>query len=108
MFLPSSLDPHFWDNAATPAPRLCAVWAAWGSLLAAAAAAPTSGLDVHGAPFVYDLTNTGREVLAQLTTPLALAFDAQLYAAGGVDPSRLSAAGAAYSGLLRDLDAVYG
>ena len=43
---------------------MCGIWRAWGGLIAAAPRAMKAG-----EPFLYDLVNTGREVLNQLMLP---------------------------------------
>lgn len=100
-------DPHFWVNRTHPTTLLCAVYDAWGSLLAAGQASTSSGLDVRGEPFVYDLTDTGREVLSHVATVLALNFYDALTSAS-IDATALANAAAAYSGLLLTLDALLG
>ena len=60
----------------TPAPALCLEWSAWGSLNAAAPAVVANVTLNSSEPFRYDLVNTAREVLAQLSTPMLLNFSA--------------------------------
>ena len=103
--LDPALDSTFWASRARPTALLCAIWRAWGALVDAGRAAPASGLDARAEPFVYDLTNAGREVLAHLATPLALDFRDALHAPR-VDAAALAAAGAAYADHLRALDAL--
>jgi len=106
--LSPSPDPIFWnDRTSQPTPLTCKLWDAWGALLDAGLAAPSSGLDVRGEPFIYDLTDVGREVLSRLSTPLALAFQSELHA-GSIDTAALRASALAYSGLLRAMDALLG
>lgn len=100
-------DPLFWSNRTRPTALMCNVWGAWGALLAAGQAAPASGLDVRGEPFVYDLTDVGREVLSRLSTSFALNFRDALYATE-IDATLLSDAANSYAGLLRALDAILG
>ena len=105
--------PHWSPDLATPSPGLCKTWAAWGLLIKAAPGIDTSianGSSVDG-PFRYDLVNTGREVLAQLSTPLAINFSRAIgimpTAAGGTGmghPATINRTGSAFVELLRDLD----
>jgi alpha-N-acetylglucosaminidase len=54
---------------------------------------------------VYDLVNTAREVLAQLSTPVLLNFSESLERTGNVSSSvRINETGALYIALLTDLD----
>jgi hypothetical protein len=102
----------------TPAPALCLERLAWGSLNAAApaiaAAATAAGsAAVEGTkpltePFVYDLVNTAREVLAQLSTPMLLNFSASFNntsSGGAADAARqINETGALFIELLADMD----
>ena len=97
----------FWSGsrgARAPTPLLCSTWAAWGALAAAApAVAPGT------APFSYDLVNTGREVLAQVSGVLAEDFAGALRgegSGGALSAPLLQATGSAYAALLADLDAL--
>ncbi len=99
---PFRLDPTFWSPGGAPTAALCGVWAAWGALIEAGR---DPGVDAAAAPFTYDLVNTGREVVAQLSGPAALNFSRAL-AEKPLAASRLAAAGAAYAGVLRTLDAL--
>lgn len=91
---------HFLPDRRTPVPTLCMTYAAWGELLAAAAGeVPDPTLE----PFRYDLVNLGREVLAQLSTPLSANFS-DAFSATHMDPARLAATGQAYITLLGDID----
>lgn len=101
--LPSPDTSHWSTDRATPGPSVCATWMAWGALIAAV---PALGPAASGEPFVYDLINTGREVLAQLSTPLSQNFSAVLNAHGPLDAAALERTGPPYIELLRDLDAL--
>ena len=94
---------QFAEDRHTPTPLLCSTWGAWQALQSAA-----SDGSVHAAgnePFTYDLVNTGREVLAQLSTPLSLNFsDATVNAHGALSASLVARTGSAYVELLHDLD----
>ena len=88
----------------TPTAPTCLEWRAWGSLNAAApavaAAASAAGQKKLPEPFVYDLVNTAREVLAQLSTPLLLNFSDSFNASA----ADINAAGGLFVELLGDLD----
>jgi alpha-N-acetylglucosaminidase len=99
--LPGSDTSQFLPDRATPTPRLCATFRAWEALLGAAAKVGDSGAEV----FRYDLVNLGRELLAQLTTPVSHNFSDALKADPLV-PADLTAAGGKYAALLRDVDAL--
>jgi hypothetical protein len=116
--------PHWSKDLSTPSPGLCKTWAAWGLLIKAAPSIDTgtdtsTGASVDG-PFRYDLVNTGREVLAQLSTPLAVNFSRAvgimppamhdgsmgMGMGMGMDPATINRTGSAFVHLLRDLDAL--
>merc|ERR1712032_1028682 len=62
---------QFNSDRQTPRPTLCKIFTAWGKLLAVAEAQT----DLAALPtFRYDLVNLGRELLAQLSTPLSMNF----------------------------------
>ena len=69
---------QFLPDRRTPSPVLCTIFDAWGQLLSAAEGAvegsAPNGLDLTKEPFRYDLVNLGRELLAQLATPLSMNF----------------------------------
>ena len=109
LHLPRCYDLH------TPAPALCLERLAWGSLNAAApaVAAITAGSAAVEEtkplpePFVYDLVNTAREVLAQLSTPMLLNFSASFSntSPGAADTARqINETGALFIELLADMD----
>lgn len=98
--------PHFPGGSSqfegdrfTPTPRLCLVWQAWGQLLAAAPA-----VDPTLETFRYDLVNTGRELLAQLSTPMSQNFSDAIKAAAPLDAARITQTGQDYVNLLLDVD----
>lgn len=99
--LPGSDTSQFLPDRYTPTPRLCATFRAWEALLGAAAAVG----DAAGEPFRYDLVNLGRELLAQLSTPMSHNFSDALKAVP-LQPAALAAAGGKYAELLRDIDAL--
>jgi alpha-N-acetylglucosaminidase len=89
---------QFESDRHTPTPRLCLVWQAWGQLLAAAPA-----VDPSLETFRYDLVNTGRELLAQLSTPVSQNFSDAIKAPT-LDPARVTQTGQLYIDLLADID----
>ena len=94
------VDSLFWHAKITPSHLMCSVWSAWGSLITASVEVANSS-----APYRYDLVNLGREVLAQLTNPLAVAFEAEL-SRNVLNASALQETGGAYIQLLLDLDSL--
>jgi hypothetical protein len=100
----SQFEPNKWQPTLT----LCKTYSAWGHLLDAAEADAAKGSPVKLAdnvPFKYDLVNLGRELLAQLSTPVSMNFSSAL-SAHKLDTEELKATGPLYSGLLRDVDAL--
>lgn len=101
------LDPQpsnslFDDDRYTPKPLLCDMFDAWDHLLRAG-----SEMNEMTDPFLYDLVNTGREVLAQLSTPMALNFsDAR--SKDSMDRDELIRTGELYIDNLLDLDRYVG
>ena len=84
---------QFESDRFTPKPMLCRLYGAWSHLIQASA-------DFHpAAPFTYEVINTGREVLAQLSVPMALNFSDAL-AEVPLDTERLLRTGIAYIHLL--------
>ena len=81
---------------------LCRTYTAWGALLAAATYAVGPGVE----PYRYDLVNLGREVLAQLSTPVSMNFSDALKAKAPLDADLLKATGGLYTDLLADIDAL--
>jgi len=100
--------PHFPGSASqfngdrfTPTPRLCLTWQAWGQMLAA-----TSYIDATtSAPFRYDLVNVGREMLAQLSTPVSMNYSDAIHAKT-LDAKLIQTTGQLYVDLLTDVDAL--
>ena len=101
--LPGYDTTHFLPDRHTPVPELCLTFQAWGALLAAA----ESEVDPTQEPFRYDLVNLGREILAQLSTPMSNNFSDALNA-HTLDPIRLQQTGQVYIDLLGDIDALVG
>lgn len=98
---------QFESNRSTPKPMLCHVHGAWKHLIRAGELASESQVGFRQAPFKYDLVNTGREVLAQLSAPVALNFSDAL-AEVPLNAGRLLEKGNAYIQLLHNLDALVG
>ena len=116
----------FGIDRATPTAKMCQLWEAWGLLIdvAQAASASSSSSDASSLssssseaspeaaalaePLTYDLINTGREVLAQLTVPLSLNFsdaiDGESTPPPPLDDAAVAATGGAYAATLADLD----
>jgi alpha-N-acetylglucosaminidase len=98
--------PHFPGGSSqfegdrfTPTPRLCLTWQAWGLMLQAA-----PSVDASLTTFRYDLVNLGRELLAQLSTPVSQNFSDAIKAKPTLDAQRISATGQLYIDLLADVD----
>ena len=112
MDIPSKLHldtSTFSHDLHTPAPALCLEWVAWGYLNNAAAVVAAAAGGGHAPlpePFVYDLVNTAREVLAQLSTPMLLNFSRSLGAEGKTTAQRINATSALFMDLLIDLDSL--
>lgn len=112
----------FGKGRAVPTPKMCKVWHAWGHMIELASkvsdAGAAAGSDddpshpiIHSSrnvrlaePLSYDLTDVGREVLAQLATPLSQNFTDALDQKPSLHAPTLNATGAAYAELLHDLD----
>ena len=99
----------FQDDRATPTPKMCAAVDAWDLLLTVARHASSGAGEGHGLaaplsePLRYDLVNVGREILAQIASPLALNLSDALHASPPV-ATDIEHAGQAYVSLLTDLD----
>jgi hypothetical protein len=92
----------------TPKAPLCLEWAAWGALNAAAPSViAAAGGRKLPEPFVYDLVNTAREVLAQLSTPMLLNFSAS-FNSSTIDASRVTATAELFTGVLGELERLLG
>lgn len=90
---------HFQPDRFTPVPKLCLTFQAWGRMIAAASKVTMTE------PFRYDLINVGREVLAQLSTPMSSNFS-DAFRAAKMDLALLQATGGKYIALLKDVDAL--
>lgn len=100
--LPGSDMSQFESDGYTPTATLCSTFTAWGHMLSAAKAVDTSI-----EPFRYDLVNLGREVLAQLSTPLSINFT-NAFSATEIDPVAVNITGIKYISLLQDIDTLVG
>ena len=98
---------QFETDRSTPKPLLCRVHGAWRHLIRAAEVAAEPALGFARAPFTYDLINTGREVLAQLSAPMAMNFSDAL-ADVPLSSQRLLETGNAYIQLLNNLELLLG
>eukprot|EP01052_Picozoa_sp_SAG31_P001184 SAG31_NODE_39_length_31377_cov_5.971482_15_plen_665_part_00 len=98
------------DNR-SPTAGMCSEWRAWQSLLAAAPAVAAANahtpssqkVGAYPETYTYDLVDIGREVLAQLTIPVAVNFS-QARWGEQLDAVRVNHTGALYEQLLLDLD----
>lgn len=102
------LSSLFLDDRRTPSNMLCQVVGAWEYLLLAAEQGEQRAdgdlPSFHEtAAFRYDLVNLGREVLAQMSTPMALNFSDAISELL-LDPSQITSVGSDYQQLLLDLD----
>lgn len=102
--------PHFPGSSSqfqadrrTPTPRLCLTWQAWGAMLKATSYINANALET----FRYDLVNLGREMLAQLATPVSMNFSDAINAKS-MDPATVAATGSLYVQLLLDADTLVG
>jgi len=93
---------HFSPDLFTPHPNLCRTFFAWQQLIMASDVIPAT-LET----FRYDLVNTGREVLAQLTTPLSVNFSNAI-SGSKLDIDVINRTASAYLQVLVDLDALVG
>jgi alpha-N-acetylglucosaminidase len=93
-------------DRSTPKPVLCGMFKAWFHLVEAAQKIHSRSTAGGTSPFLFDLVNVGREVLAHLSTPMALNFsDAR---DGMMDRMELTRTGGMYINLLIDLDRLVG
>jgi len=89
---------QFAQNRYTPSTKLCQTYEAWGKLIVAA-----QYIDVRLETFRYDLVNLGRELLAQLSTPMSQNFS-DATNAKLLNASTLHSTGDIYIELLNDVD----
>lgn len=95
-----------WSFAAdryTPSAKMCQLFRAWGALIDTAGLL-TADSRLLDEPLSYDLVDVGREVLAQLATPLSMNLSDALYATPHADPTAVGVSGSAYLAVLADLD----
>lgn len=105
----SSGVPHFPGGASqfnsdrrTPTATLCTIYNAWGKMIDAA-----SAVDPKLETFRYDLVNTGRELLAQLATPVSMNFS-DAVGRSPLNAAELKVTGNLYVELLDDVDTLVG
>ena len=89
---------HFDPDLFTPHLNLCRTFSAWQQFILASDAIPAA-LET----FRYDLVNTGREVLAQLSTPLSVNFSNAI-SGSKLDAAEINRTSSAYLQVLIDLD----
>jgi hypothetical protein len=89
---------HFEPDLFTPRLNLCRTFFAWGQLNLAIDDIPSAS-----EPFRYDLINTGREVFAQLTTPLSVNFSNAI-SNSKLDIAEINRTSSAYLQVLIDMD----
>lgn len=94
--------PHWNANLTQPSVGLCKTWTAWGRLIDASSEVP-DGASTE--PFRYDLINTGREILAEISTVFSIRF-AEALGATPLDGAALKRTGQSYVDLLLDLDSL--
>ena len=113
------LTDMFWNKTdgkiSSPAAPLCLEFASWGSLNAAAPAikAAAEHVTVVGQKsksaipqtFSYDLINTAREVLAQLSIPMLLNFSAA-FSASSLSAAQINATADQFVELLSDMESL--
>lgn len=101
---PGSYSNDWSADGKTPTDSLCKTYHAWGSLIDAA-----DKVDSELEPFRYDLVDTGREVLAHVSTPLSIYFHSALSLDKNTpDAGAVNTTGTAYVTLLHDLDSLLG
>jgi alpha-N-acetylglucosaminidase len=93
---------QFEDNRRTATPLLCKTFAAWEKFVNVATSSGSSDL-VALRTFRYDLVDLGRELLAQLSSPISLNFSDAM-ASNLLSESQLAATGGLYVELLEDID----
>jgi hypothetical protein len=96
--LPGYDTTQFYPNRVTPKPKLCLTFFAWQNLLSA-----EKHVNATLEPFRYDLVNVGREVLAQLSTPMSNNFTDAMKQPK-LDSTLIKSTGELYIELLKDVD----
>ena len=76
--LPGSQAWSFAADRHTPSATMCDIFSAWAPLRRAAKAVRAANGGTLIEPFRYDLVNLGREIMAQLSTPLSMNFSSAL------------------------------
>ena len=122
--LPAAGDSYAWENADTAKTHgpcvkqscnanfskpivatrfMCMIWSAFSALVDAAPRVMARA----GEPYIYDLINTGREVMNQLMIPVSIAFNESIdprHFGVKMDPNSVKRTGDAYVALLNDMD----
>lgn len=98
--LPGPDTSQFYPDRVTPKHKLCLTWFAWKNFIQAADYVSPS-LET----FRYDLVNVGREVLAQLSTPMSNNFTDAI-GKPQLDGAEIKRTGTVYIELLQDVDAL--
>eukprot|EP00035_Acanthoeca_spectabilis_P021929 m.440986 g.440986 ORF g.440986 m.440986 type:complete len:917 (-) comp18600_c0_seq1:173-2923(-) len=105
------LDTTSWNkvngNITTPAPALCLEWASWHALNDAARAVNAAAGPGYPEPYLYDLVNTGREVLSQLATRFLIDFS-RSFSTPPLNAQTINMTASNYIGLLFDLEVLLG
>jgi len=94
----------------TPKPIMCQVFEAWRHFILAvqlieSSSKPTIQAFRNNEPFIYDLINLGREVLAQISTPAALNFS-DATERNMLNRFELEKTGGIYMSILLDVDSL--
>jgi len=93
---------QFQNDRVTPTFTLCQTFNAWTKLIQAVDA-EGSHVDTSIETFRYDMVNLGRELLAQLATPMSMNFSNN-YLAKVINLKKLTDAGTLYIQILQDID----
>lgn len=91
---------HFYPNRITPKEKLCDTFSAWRNFIEAA---ESGDINPKLETFRYDLVNVGREILAQISTPMSNNFSDAIHS-NPLDKDTLLRTGSLYIELLLDLD----
>eukprot|EP00756_Hemistasia_phaeocysticola_P064325 Hpha_TRINITY_DN7710_c0_g1::TRINITY_DN7710_c0_g1_i1::g.85521::m.85521/K01205/NAGLU; alpha-N-acetylglucosaminidase len=97
--LPGSQTWSFASDRHTPTTVMCQIFSSWELLQAASEDVPV-GVET----FDYDLVNLGREVLAQLSTPMSMNLSDAASTKAVVNAARVNATGPVYIQTLHDID----
>ena len=95
----------FEEDRHTPKPVLCKIYRAWGNLIHAAESSMSLAFQTE--PYVYDLVNTGREILANIATPASKNFS-DAFSRQTLSKDELARTGSFYVDILNDADTLVG